>query len=75
MLETWAARDPIERYRAWLREHVDLSDDEDDRMTSSVRRELEDAMRRAEQSPLPEPDTLLDGVYASSDELDAPHFR
>ena len=75
MLETWAARDPIERYRAWLREHVDLSDDEEDRMTSSVRRELEEAMRRAEQSPLPEPDTQLDGVYASSDELDAPHFR
>jgi pyruvate dehydrogenase E1 component alpha subunit len=75
MLELWAKRDPVDRYRRWLREHADLSDDEDDRIASSVRRELEEAMQRAEESPLPDPDTLRDGVYADSDELDAPHFR
>jgi hypothetical protein len=30
-------------------------------------------MRRAEESPLPDPSTLLDGVYASPDELHPPH--
>jgi pyruvate dehydrogenase E1 component alpha subunit len=75
MLELWAKRDPIECYRRWLREHAELGDDEEDRIASAVRRELEDAMVRAEGSPLPEPGTVGEGVYADADELDAPHFR
>ena len=75
MLEQWAARDPIERYRRWLRDHVDFTDEDEDRISSDVRRVLEEAARRAEESPLPDPATLLDGVYAEPDELDAPHFR
>jgi pyruvate dehydrogenase E1 component alpha subunit len=75
MLELWARRDPIERYRRWLQEHAELSNEEDDGITVSVRRELEEAMKRAEDSPLPDPNTVLEGVFADSDELDAPHFR
>jgi TPP-dependent pyruvate/acetoin dehydrogenase alpha subunit len=40
-----------------------------------VKRILADALRRAEESSLPSPDELLDGVYADPEELDAPHFR
>ena len=36
---------------------------------------LEDAVERAEASPLPDPETALEGVYAEPEELDAPHFR
>ena len=36
---------------------------------------LNEAMRRAEESPLPDPSTLLDGVYATPDELDTPHHN
>ena len=31
LFERWAERDPIERYRTWLREHADLTDDEEER--------------------------------------------
>ena len=30
LFEEWARRDPIERYRTWLRENADLSDEEED---------------------------------------------
>jgi hypothetical protein len=32
-------------------------------------------MKRAEESPLPEPADLLTGVYAEPEELDTPHHR
>jgi pyruvate dehydrogenase E1 component alpha subunit len=75
MFEHWAARDPVERYRGWLREQAGMTDEEEDEITSSVKRLLNDALERAEASPLPDPSTLEDGVFASSDELDTPHHR
>src|SRR5438445_11386801 len=30
MFEAWAASDPIERFRTWLREHADMTDEEED---------------------------------------------
>ena len=38
LFEEWAERDPIERYRRWLREHADLTDEEEDEITSYVKR-------------------------------------
>jgi TPP-dependent pyruvate/acetoin dehydrogenase alpha subunit len=32
-------------------------------------------MKRAEESPLPEPAELYTGVYAEPEELDTPHHR
>jgi pyruvate dehydrogenase E1 component alpha subunit len=69
MFEEWAKRDPIERYRVWLRDQVGFTDDEDAELTAWVSRLLHDAVRRAEESPLPDPSTLLDGVYAEPDTL------
>lgn len=74
MLEAWAERDPIDRFRAWLREHAGLTEGEEDDLRSDVKRLLEDAVRRAEESPLPEPETALEGVYAEPGELDVLHF-
>ena len=73
--DEWAQRDPIERFRQWLREHVALTDDEEAEMEDAVKRLVNDAGRRAEQSPLPDPDTVLDGVYAEADELELPDER
>ena len=73
MFEEWARRDPIERYRTWLRDNAGLSDDEEDELTSGVKRLLNEAVQRAGESPLPDPATLLDGVFASPEELDTPH--
>jgi TPP-dependent pyruvate/acetoin dehydrogenase alpha subunit len=75
MFEEWAKRDPLERFRSWLRENVALSDDEEDEIGSDVKRILNDAMRRAEESPMPDPATLAEGVYAEREELDTPHHK
>jgi pyruvate dehydrogenase E1 component alpha subunit len=75
LFEQWAKNDPIERFRTWLREHVDLSDDEEDELGADVKRLLNDAIKRAEESPLPEPSTVLDGVYAAPEDLDTPHHK
>jgi TPP-dependent pyruvate/acetoin dehydrogenase alpha subunit len=73
MFEEWAKRDPIERYRSWLRENAGLSDDEEEGIGADVKRLLNESMRRAEESPLPDPGEELDAVYASPEELDRPH--
>ncbi len=75
LLDEWEAKDPIERFRGWLRENAELDEDEDDRIRSDVKRLLEEAVERAESSPWPEPESALEGVFAEPDELDTPHFR
>ena len=75
MFEEWAKRDPIERFRTWLREHADLTDEEEDEIASDVKKLLNDAIKRAEESPLPDPATLLEGVCASPEDLDTPHHK
>jgi TPP-dependent pyruvate/acetoin dehydrogenase alpha subunit len=73
LFEEWEARDPVERYRRWLFEHAEMTREEEDEITSYVKRLLNDALERAEASPLPDPSTLLKGVYAVPEELDTPH--
>jgi TPP-dependent pyruvate/acetoin dehydrogenase alpha subunit len=75
MFEHWARSDPLERFRGWLRENADLSDEEEDEISADAKRLLNEALRRAEESPLPEPDELTDGVYASPEDLDTPHHK
>jgi pyruvate dehydrogenase E1 component alpha subunit len=75
MFEEWAKRDPIERYRSWLRDNADFSDTEEDEITSDVKRLLNEAIRLADESPLPDVSTLTQGVYATPEELDTPHHK
>lgn len=75
MFEQWAAQDPLERYRSWLRDHAGMNDDEEDEITSSVKRLLNEALARAEESPLPDPSDLENSVFASPDVLDTPHHK
>src|ERR671939_71978 len=58
LFERWAENDPIERFRTWLRENAELSEDEEDEISSGVKKLLNDALSRAEESPLPEPSKL-----------------
>ena len=64
MLSAWAASDPVERFRTWLFEHAAFTDGEEEALAAEVKVVLADALRRAEESPLPEPATVADGVYA-----------
>jgi pyruvate dehydrogenase E1 component alpha subunit len=75
LFEEWAKRDPIERYRAWLRENAEMRDDEEEQITTSVKKLLNDALERAEASPMPDPASLLEGVYATPEDLDTPHHK
>jgi TPP-dependent pyruvate/acetoin dehydrogenase alpha subunit len=75
MFERWAENDPIERFRSWLREHVELSDEEEDDIAAGVKRLLNEALQRAEESPLPDPSTLTHGVFATPEDLDTPHHK
>src|SRR5213595_3588603 len=54
LFEQWAARDPLERYRTWLREHADFTDEEEDDIRVHVKKHLNEALERAEDSPLPD---------------------
>src|SRR5438270_8461752 len=75
LFEEWAKNDPIERFRSWLRENADLDDDEEGEIAADVKKLLNDALRRAEESPLPDPADLAEGVYASPEDLDTPHHK
>jgi TPP-dependent pyruvate/acetoin dehydrogenase alpha subunit len=75
MFEEWARRDPLERFRTWLRENADLSESEEEEIGSGVKKLLNDAMRRAEESELPDPETVTEGVYATPEDLDTPHHK
>src|SRR5580765_5274664 len=48
MLEEWAKRDPIERFRTWLQEHAELGEEEEDEIGAGVKKLLNDAIRRAD---------------------------
>jgi pyruvate dehydrogenase E1 component alpha subunit len=75
MFEQWAASDPLERFRSWLREHTQLGDQEEDEITSGVKKLLNDALTRAEESPLPDASSLTEGVFATPEDLDTPHHK
>jgi TPP-dependent pyruvate/acetoin dehydrogenase alpha subunit len=75
MFEKWAESDPIERFRNWLRTNIEMTDEEEDEIGTGVKKLLNDALKRAEDSPMPDPSDLLDGVYASVDDLDTPHHK
>ena len=75
MFERWAENDPLERYRAWLRENAAMTDEEEDEISTAAKKLLNDALTRAEESPMPDPSTLLEGVYATPEDLDTPHHK
>jgi TPP-dependent pyruvate/acetoin dehydrogenase alpha subunit len=75
LFEEWAKHDPIERFRSWLRDNAELTDEEEDEIAGRVKKLLNDALSRAEESPQPDPATLLDGVYATPEDLDTPHHK
>jgi pyruvate dehydrogenase E1 component alpha subunit len=75
MFDEWARRDPIDRYRTWLRDKAAMTDEEEDEITAGVKRHLNEALERAEASPPPDPSTLLQGVFAEPEELETPHHK
>ena len=75
MFERWAESDPVERYRSWLRTNADMTDDEEGSIGEQVKALLNEALRRADESAMPEAGDLTDGVYATPEELETPHHK
>jgi TPP-dependent pyruvate/acetoin dehydrogenase alpha subunit len=64
LLEEWAQRDPIDRYRDRLTAEHGFSRDEVERIETEVRQYVAECAERALASPMPQPDGALDGVFA-----------
>jgi pyruvate dehydrogenase E1 component alpha subunit len=75
LFEEWAKRDPLERFRFFLKENAEFSDEEEAHIGEQVKKLLNDALQRAEESPMPDPADLAEGVYASPEDLDTPHHK
>src|SRR6266702_1526963 len=48
LFEEWAKRDPIGRFRSWLRDNASFTDAEEEEIGEEVKRLLSESMRRAE---------------------------
>src|SRR5713101_1518436 len=75
MFEEWAKNDPIERFRNWLRDNASLTGEEEEEIAADVKKILTDALKRAEESPLPDPASVTEGVFATPEDLETPHHK
>jgi pyruvate dehydrogenase E1 component alpha subunit len=75
LFERWAEKDPLERFRTWLRDSADMTDEEENDINEHVKKLMNESLQRAEDSPPPDPATLMDGVYATPEDLDTPHHK
>jgi len=63
LFEEWARKDPIERLERLMVERGYAGRDEIDDIHAGIRQEVDEAIAWAENSPYPDPETLLDNVY------------
>ena len=61
--DEWGKQDPIERLEARMLAEEWSAAEEIEAERARVRREVDEAVERAERSPLPDASTLLEGVY------------
>ncbi|TET95501.1 MAG: thiamine pyrophosphate-dependent dehydrogenase E1 component subunit alpha, partial [Dehalococcoidia bacterium] len=66
-VEEWAKKDPITRFRAYLEEHGLLDAKTRDELAKRVAEEVDAATEYAEKAPLPDPQTVLDHVFAAEE--------
>jgi TPP-dependent pyruvate/acetoin dehydrogenase alpha subunit len=60
----WKKRDPITRFRKKLVEMGNLTEQGADEIEQEMRKEIEEAVKFAEESPFPAPEEALEDVYA-----------
>ncbi|MGH3073839.1 MAG: thiamine pyrophosphate-dependent dehydrogenase E1 component subunit alpha [Gaiellales bacterium] len=69
LLADFGSRDPLDRFRAWLQEVEECSDEEFAEIDDDVRAWIDAGVAEAEASPPPDATQILDGVYAAPDAL------
>jgi 2-oxoisovalerate dehydrogenase E1 component alpha subunit len=63
-IKSLRTHDPIARFRDYLHEHGVLDDAAEQKLRAQIKHDVDDATSFAEQSPMPDPSTLLRHVYA-----------
>jgi len=66
LLDEWRRRDPIETYATWLLAEHGFEPDEVEALRTSVRAQVDECARKAMESPMPDPETALEGVFADA---------
>jgi len=62
-VEQWTAKDPLNRYRTWLKQH-DVADERKlDELQEQAAREVDEATEEAERAPTPTPESALRHVF------------
>jgi TPP-dependent pyruvate/acetoin dehydrogenase alpha subunit len=69
LIAEFGAKDPLERFRSWLVEVEDCSEEEFAAVEEEVRAWIEAGVLEAETSPPPDPAGVREGVYAESEQL------
>ena len=64
LLAEWEKKDPVARYQDKLLAEKVTDEDEVNEIRQRAAVEIEDAIEFAEASPLPDPETVMDGLYA-----------
>ena len=64
LLAEWEKKDPVARYQDKLLAEEVTDEDEVNEIRQRAAIEIEDAIEFAEASPLPDPETVMDGLYA-----------
>ncbi len=64
LLAEWEKKDPVARYQDKLLAEKVTDEDEVNEIRQRAAVEIEDAIEFAEASPLPDPETVMEGVYA-----------
>ncbi|HET6340723.1 MAG TPA: thiamine pyrophosphate-dependent dehydrogenase E1 component subunit alpha [Gemmatimonadota bacterium] len=71
-LDAWEARDPVDRYRRFLVHEGILTDNQAERIDRRIQEKLDASVAEAEAAPMPDPRTVLEGVWATP-RWTAPH--
>lgn len=74
-VEAWKKRDPIERYRAYLKRRGLIGDEVDEEIHVKVKEEVDAAIKAAEAAPPPALETLFTDVYAVTTESLKAQYR
>ena len=66
LVQEWAERDPISGYESKLTGEHEFTDGELEEIRESVKREVDAAAQKALESPMPDPETAADDVFADA---------
>jgi len=62
-VEEWTKKDPLVRFKAWLKEHEIADQAKLDELQEQAAREVDEATEQAEKAPTPAPESALEHVY------------